>query len=66
MLVISDKNDKNWGVYVQDTGLERHIYTRPIEYDGIAPREARLESFSRAYKIVVDPLGTLYTYPIER
>ena len=65
MLVLSDKNGKNWGVFVYHNGGERAIYTREVEYEGTAPQEARISSFERQFRILVGTDGTLYTYPVH-
>ena len=62
LIVISDENDKNWGLFVYDNGLERTIYTRIIEYEGIAPRSVNISSFNGSYRILVGLDGTIYTF----
>ncbi len=64
MLVLSDKSGVNWGVFVKDSGIEKAIYTRPVQYEGIAPQEVVLSSFGRQFKIQVGTDGTLHSYPI--
>lgn len=62
MIVLSDENNKNWGLFVYDNGLERTIYTRDIEYEGVAPRTVNVNSFNGSFRILVGTDGTLYTY----
>lgn len=66
MLVLSDRDGVNWGVYVYHNKGERALYTRPIEYEGTAPKEVRIESFDGSFRLMVGTDGTLYTYPINR
>lgn len=66
VIVISDKNNQNWGVFVHDDGFRRSLYTRPVEYEGVAPRETRILSFDGSFRLLVDTSGTLYTYPVNR
>lgn len=66
MIVLSDTNNVNWGVFVYHNGSERAIYTRVVEYDGIAPRETRITSFDGTFRLLVDTRGTIHTYPVNR
>lgn len=66
MIVLSDKNNVNWGVFVYHNGSERALYTRVVEYEGIAPRETRIISFDGTFRLLIDTLGTLHTYPVNR
>lgn len=66
MLVLSDVNNVNWGVFVYHNKGERSLYTRMVEYDGVAPRETRIDSFGGSFRLLVGKDGTLYTYPVNR
>ena len=65
MLVLSDNTGKNWGIFVYHNGGERALYTRAVEYEGIAPKEVRIDSFERQFRLLVGTDGTLYTYPVH-
>lgn len=66
MIILSDKEDRNWGVFVYHDGTERVIYTMPVEHVEVAPKEFVIKSFDGSFRVMIGTDGAMYTYPINR
>lgn len=68
MLILSDNDDVNWGLFVKEgeRGSLRSLYTTPVDHPSVAPKEATITSFEGDFLIKVGLNGEIYTYPKNR